>query len=135
MVVGSPEKKSDELRQIRRLEIDDDMPVVLDDALGDLFELVLRREVDQPLDEIEPHARARPPRCSRFNSASVTSRLTVAIPRALPPLASSASTIALLSAPWQVACTMTLRAKPRWSRNANNCALLASQGVYLRSGA
>src|SRR5579863_4221562 len=30
---------------------------------------------------------------------------------------------------------MTLRAKPRWSRSANNCALLASQGVYLRSGA
>ena len=30
---------------------------------------------------------------------------------------------------------MTLRAKPRWSRSANSCALLASQGVYLRSGA
>src|SRR5271163_2106377 len=30
---------------------------------------------------------------------------------------------------------MTLRSKPRRSRRANNCALLASQGVYLRSGA
>src|ERR1700722_17873384 len=30
---------------------------------------------------------------------------------------------------------MTLRVKPRRSRRANNCALLASQGVYLRSGA
>ena len=28
---------------------------MLDDALGDLLEFVLRREVDQPLDEIEPH--------------------------------------------------------------------------------
>ena len=44
------------LGQVRRLEIDDDMPVVLDDALGDLFQLVPRREVDQPLDEIEPHS-------------------------------------------------------------------------------
>ena len=42
--------------QVRRLEIDDDMPVVLDNALGDLLEFVLRREVDQPLDEIEAHA-------------------------------------------------------------------------------
>ena len=45
-----------ELRQIRRLEIDDDMPVELDDAAGDLDQLVFRREVDQSLDEIEPHA-------------------------------------------------------------------------------
>ena len=45
-----------ELGQVRRLEIDDDMPVVLDNALGDLFEFVHRREVDQPLDEIEAHA-------------------------------------------------------------------------------
>src|ERR1700722_12567456 len=30
---------------------------------------------------------------------------------------------------------ITLRSKPRRSRRANNCALLASQGVYLRSGA
>src|SRR3984957_11887586 len=76
-----------------------------------------------------------PASCSRFNSASGTSRRTVAIPRARPSLESNASTIALLSAPWQVACTITLRSKPRRSRNANNCALLASQGVYLRSGA
>ena len=47
----------------------------------------------------------------------------------------SASTIARLSAPWQVACTITLRAKPRWSRSANSCALLRVAGVYLRSGA
>src|SRR3984957_10497448 len=76
-----------------------------------------------------------PASCSRFNSASGTSRRTVAIPRARPSLESNASTIALLSAPWQVACTTTLRSKPRRSRKANNCALLASQGVYLRSGA
>src|SRR5438093_871147 len=30
---------------------------------------------------------------------------------------------------------MTLREKPRWSRRANSWALLASQGVYLRSAA
>ncbi len=44
------------LGQVRRLEIDDDMPVALDDALGDRLEFVHRREVDQPLDEIEAHA-------------------------------------------------------------------------------
>ena len=46
----------DQFRQVRRLEIDHDMPVVLDDAAGDLDQFVLRREVDQPLDEIEPDA-------------------------------------------------------------------------------
>ena len=55
-VVGSAVKKSAELGQVRRLEIDDDMPVVLDDAAGDLHQFVLRREVDEALDEIEPHA-------------------------------------------------------------------------------
>ena len=45
-----------ELGQVRRLEIDDDMPIVLDNALGDLFEFVHRREVDETLDEIEAHA-------------------------------------------------------------------------------
>src|SRR5262252_10655127 len=63
------------------------------------------------------------------------SRRTVATPRARPLLEISASTIARLSAPWHVACTTTLRAKPRWSRSANNCAFDASHGVYLRSGA
>jgi hypothetical protein len=47
------------------------------------------------------------------SSSSVTERRTVATPRALPPLLTSASTIARLSAPWQVACTTTFRAKPR----------------------
>ena len=55
-VVGRRGEEVDQLRQVRRLEIDDDMPVVLDDAAGDLDQLVLRREVDQPLDEIEPDA-------------------------------------------------------------------------------
>ena len=40
------------LGQVRRLEIDDDMPVVLDDALGDLFQLVPRREVDRRLTKL-----------------------------------------------------------------------------------
>src|SRR5256885_1609070 len=76
-----------------------------------------------------------PAACSSCSSSSVTLRRTVATPRALPLAALQASTMARLSAPWQVACTMTLRAKPRWSRSANSCCLLASQGVYLRSGA
>src|SRR6476661_1389830 len=69
------------------------------------------------------------------SSPSVTLRLTVATPRALPLEDCSASTSARLSAPWQVACTITLRSNPRCSRSANSCSLLASQGVYLRSGA
>ena len=76
-----------------------------------------------------------PAACSCCSSSSVTVRLTVATPRALPPLERQASTMARLSAPWQVACTTTFREKPRWSRSAYNWALLASQGVYLRSGA
>ena len=46
----------DEFGQVGRLEIDHDMPVMLDNAAGDLDQFVLRREVDQPLDEIEPDA-------------------------------------------------------------------------------
>src|SRR6478736_6774405 len=76
-----------------------------------------------------------PAACSSASSASVTDRRTVATPRALPPEDRQASVMARLSAPWQVACTITLREKPRWSRSANSCALEASQGVYLRSGA
>src|SRR5512139_496910 len=76
-----------------------------------------------------------PASCRSCSSTSLTARLTVATPRALPPDERQASTIARLSAPWQVACTITLRSKPRWSRNANSCAFEASQGVYLRSGA
>ena len=56
------------------------------------------------------------------------------MPRARPAAARTASTIALLSAPWQVACTITLRLTPRWSRSAKSWSLLASHGVYLRSG-
>ena len=76
-----------------------------------------------------------PAACMACSSVSLTLRLTVATPRALPSSCCSASTIARLSAPWQVACTITLRAKPRWSRSANSCCFDASQGVYLRSGA
>src|SRR5262245_16901658 len=76
-----------------------------------------------------------PASCRSCSSRSVTPARTVATPRALPALARHASAIARLAAPWQVACTITLRANPRWSRSANSCCLLASHGVYLRSGA
>ena len=69
------------------------------------------------------------------NSASVTLRLTVATPRAFPLERFSASTSARLSAPWQVAWTITLREKPSRSRNAKSWSHDASHGVYLRSGA
>src|SRR5258708_2036873 len=59
-----------------------------------------------------------PAACIASSAASPTLRLTVATPRALPPECMSASIIARLSAPWQVACTITLRSKPRWSRRA-----------------
>ena len=100
-----------ELRQVVGLEIDDDMPVELDDAPGDLDQFVLRREVDQPLDEIEPHsAHARLMKPLQFRVTHVAHRRDSA---RLASARKQASTIALLSAPWQVACTMTLRAKPR----------------------
>ncbi len=76
-----------------------------------------------------------PASCIAASSASVTARLTVATPRARPAERRSASTSARLSAPWQVACTTTLRAKPSRSRSAKSCSADASQGVYLRSGA
>ena len=69
------------------------------------------------------------------SSDRVTPGLIVATPRARSSAASSASTRARLSAPWQVAWTMTLRSKPRKSRSANSFSLGASTGVYFRSGA
>ena len=65
----------------------------------------------------------------------MTSGRTVATPRARPAALRTASTIARLSAPWHVACTITLRLTPRWSRRAKSWSLPASHGVYLRSGA
>src|SRR5690349_14868551 len=76
-----------------------------------------------------------PASCSSLSSASLMLRLTVAMPLARPLEDFSASTMARLSAPWQVACTTTFLSKPRWSRSANSWSLEASQGVYLRSGA
>ena len=69
------------------------------------------------------------------SSASLTPAATEATPRAVSPDAFSASTMARLSWPWQVACTITLREKPRKSRSANSLSLGASFGVYLRCGA
>ncbi len=45
-----------EFRQVDGFEIDDDMPAELGDAPGDFEQLVLRREVDETLDEVEAHA-------------------------------------------------------------------------------
>ena len=128
-------KEVPELGQVLRLEVDDDVPAEPLDALGDLDQLVPRRDVDEALEEVEAHAAHPGLGGAARSSSSVTSRRTVATPRARPSLARQASTIARLSAPWQVACTITLRAKPRWSRSAKSGALPASQGVYLRSGA
>ena len=78
----------------------------------DLRQLVAGREVDEAPDEVEADG-AHAGLVQIASSRSVTSRRTVATPRARPPLARHASAIARLSAPWQVACTTTLRAKPR----------------------
>ena len=48
------------------------------------------------------------------------------MPRARPPEVFNASTSARLSAPWQVPCTITLRSKPRKSRNAQSLSFGAS---------
>ena len=45
-----------QLRQILRFEVDDDVPAERLDALGDLDQHLARRDIDQPLDEIEAHA-------------------------------------------------------------------------------
>ncbi len=82
---------------------------------------VLGREVHQALDEVEAHA-AHAASCSSCSSASMMLRRTVATPRALPPAALQASTMARLSAPWQVACTITLRREAQVCRAARRAA-------------
>ena len=76
-----------------------------------------------------------PARCMACNSVSLISALMLATPRAILLELVSASITARLSVPWQVACTITLRLNPKWSRKAHNCSFDASQGVYLRSSA
>ena len=44
------------LIEIGVLEIDHDVPAELGDARGDPLHHVLRRRIDQPLDEVEAHA-------------------------------------------------------------------------------
>jgi len=105
-------RKKSKVPQVGCLEIDRDMPAEFRDAPGDCHQLVFRREIDQRLTKLK-----RTPRTARLvqrvQSASLKSCFTVAMPRALPFECESASTSARLSAPWQVACTITLRAKPR----------------------
>ena len=110
------------------------MPAELGDARGDLHQLVLRREVDQPLDEVEAHAAHAGGMQRAASSASVTVRRTVATPRALPFAATQASTIARLSAPWQVACTITLRAKPEVVAQREQLRLAGVAGRVLALG-
>ena len=45
-----------QLGQIDRLEVDDHMPVERCDSAGDLDQLIFRREVHEPADEVEAHA-------------------------------------------------------------------------------
>ena len=99
------------------------------------LEHVARREIDQARHEVEAHA----------VHAGAVHRLELGVGdlradegdalRALSFDASSASTSARLSVPWQLACTITFLSKPRKSRSANSFSLGASHGVYLRSGA
>ncbi len=49
-------EEGDEVGELVRLEIDDDVPAELGDAFGDRDIGLARRRVDQPLDEIEAHA-------------------------------------------------------------------------------
>ena len=76
-----------------------------------------------------------PASSSSRSSASLTSGRTVATPRARPAGRSTASTIARLSAPWHVACTMTLRLTPEVVAQGEELVLARVAGVYLRSGA
>src|SRR3989344_69392 len=83
-----------------------------------------------------------PASCMACSSSSVTERLTVATPRALPPECTSASTMARLSAPWQVAsapgpntwqCASTAPAGT-WTRGLLGPAYQSSQpGVFVNS--
>ena len=134
-VVGSAVKKSHSSGRSTRLEIDRrraSRAARCGAAIS--ISSSVRREVDQALDEVEAHA-AHAGVMHRCSSASVTLRRRWRRRAPCRRSHGSASTSARLSAPWQVACTITLRAKPRWSRSANSCSFDASQGVYLRSGA
>jgi hypothetical protein len=101
-----------QLGQIDRLEVDHHVPAERCDSTGDLNQLVLRREVHQPPDEVEAHA---------AHAGSVRLLQTLVGHRSSDsryparPAARMHERIAIarLSAPWQVACTTTFRAKPR----------------------
>ena len=113
--------------EVGGLEVDDDVPAELGDATRRGSVVVVRLGVDEALDEVEPHA-AHP-------GLVQVGELRPAIRRAgrsrrrgpgRRPLAARRPSREL-SAPWQVACTMTLRSKPRKSRSANS-SLLAGVG-------
>ena len=53
---GQCSKEIPQLRQILRFKVDDDMPAQPGHPGRDLLQLVLGREVDEPLDEVEAHS-------------------------------------------------------------------------------
>ena len=119
------------LVEIGVLEIDHDVPAELGDARGDPLHHVLRRGIDQPLDEVEAHAL----------HAGVVQLLQARVgesPRRRRPRpwpcrwkSTSASTSARLSVSWQVACTITFLSKPRKSRRCEQLLLRRVAGRVL----
>ena len=119
MVVGSALRERRELVELGGFEIDDDVPAERRDPLGDAHVAFVRRGVDEPRQEIEAHA-AHAGGVHRAIQRRLTSCSDHGDAARLAAGACSASTIALLSVPWQLACTMTLREKPRKSRSSNS---------------
>ena len=100
-----------QLRQILRFEVDDDVPAERLDALGDLHQHFARRDIHQALHEVERTPRTPAASISR-SCSSVKSLVTVATPRARP--STSAAHRPSRGCPRRgVACTITLRSKPR----------------------
>src|SRR3954454_12514149 len=86
---GRRSEEVPQLGQIHRFKVDNDMPTKFFDAAGDLDQLLPRCEVNKTLDEVEAHTTHASVMHFR-SSVSLMLRLTVAMPRTLPPECMSA---------------------------------------------
>ncbi len=122
---------ADHVRQrddVGRVEMQHDVPAHLLDAVGGAVEQVHVRRAAEVLDEIE----------ARGPHAAVVQRLVFGVAEGFVDDADALDVRRVVGdgvehgavvAPWQLACTITVRATPRWRCSAASISLGASSGV------
>ena len=108
---GSDVQQRIELEQVGRIEMQIDVPAERTDARQHALELPHVRHAAEMLDEIEAHA-AKSLGMQALEVAFAEAVVGIGDAAIRPPLCAIASTMTVLSRPWQLAFTSTARDSP-----------------------